>query len=178
MDLTNNGKFLALILRHKPQTIGITLNEHGWADVDELIRGIQQDRPFDIAMLEEIVTTDDKQRYSFNADKTKIRAAQGHSIKVDVELKQMTPPDILWHGTGAKYVDRIDVQGLKKRTRLYVHLSKDYDTAVKVGKRHGEPVVYEVSAGQMAKDGYAFYLSENGVWLTDHVPPQYLTKFN
>lgn len=178
MDLTNNGKYLALILRHKPRAIGITLDEHGWADVDELIKGIQQDRPFDMATLEEIVATDDKQRYSFNADKTKIRANQGHSIKVDVELKLTTPPDTLWHGTGAKYVDRIDVQGLKKKTRLYVHLSKDYDTAVKVGRRHGEPVVYKVNAGQMAKDGYDFYLSENGVWLTDHVLPQYLEKCN
>lgn len=176
MDLTNNGKFLALILRHKPQTISITLDEHGWADVDELIKGIQQDRPFDMATLEEIVATDDKQRYSFNEDKTKIRANQGHSIKVDVELEQKEPPEFLWHGTGEKYVNRIDKQGLKKKTRLYVHLSKDYDTAVRVGKRHGEPVIYEVSAGQMARDGYDFYLSENGVWLTDHVPPQYLEK--
>lgn len=176
MDLTNNGKFLALILRHKPQTIGITLDEHGWANVDDLISGIQKDRPFDMAMLEEIVATDDKQRYSFNADKTRIRANQGHSIKVDVELERKTPPEILWHGTGRKYVDNIDAQGLKKKSRLYVHLSKDYETAVKVGKRHGEPVIYEVNAGQMTRDGYEFYLSANGVWLTDHVPPQYLRK--
>lgn len=176
MDLTNNGKFLALILRHKPQTIGITLDEHGWANVDDLISGIQKDRPFDMAMLEEIVATDDKQRYSFNADKTRIRANQGHSIKVDVELERKTPPEILWHGTGRKYVDNIDAQGLKKKSRLYVHLSKDYETAVKVGKRHGEPVIYEVNAGQMTCDGYEFYLSANGVWLTDHVPPQYLRK--
>lgn len=176
MDLMNNGKFLALILRHKPQTIGITLDEHGWANVDELIKGIRKDRAFDTTMLEEIVATDDKQRYSFNADKTKIRANQGHSIKVDVELEQTTPPEILWHGTGEKFVDKIDVQGLKKKSRLYVHLSKDYDTAIKVGQRHGEPVIYEVHAGQMARDGYYFYLSANGVWLTDHVPPQYLRK--
>lgn len=176
MDLTNNGKFLALILRHKPQTIGITLDEHGWANVDDLISGIQKDRPFDMAMLEEIVATDDKQRYSFNADKTRIRANQGHSIKVDVELERKTPPEILWHGTGRKYMDNIDAQGLKKKSRLYVHLSKDYETAVKVGKRHGEPVIYEVNAGQMTRDGYEFYLSVNGVWLTDHVPPQYLRK--
>lgn len=176
MDLTSNGKFLALILRHKPQVIGITLDEHGWVNVDDLIKGIQQDRPFDMAMLEEIVATDDKQRYSFNADRTMIRANQGHSIKVDVELECKVPPEILWHGTGMKYVARIDEQGLRKRTRLYVHLSKDYDTAIKVGRRHGEPVVYEVNAGQMSLDGYEFYLSANGVWLTDHVPPRYLKK--
>lgn len=176
MDLTNNGKFLALILRHKPQTIGITLDEHGWANVDDLIKGIQQNRSFDMAMLEEIVATDDKQRYSFNADKTRIRANQGHSIKVDVELERKTPPEILWHGTGRKYVDNIDTQGLKKKSRLYVHLSKDYETAVKVGKRHGDPVIYEVNAGQMTRDGYEFYLSANNVWLTDHVPSQYLRK--
>lgn len=176
MDLTNNGKYLALILRHKPQTIGITLDEHGWADVDELIVGIAKDRPFDMEMLEQIVATDDKQRYSFNADKTKIRANQGHSIPVDVELQQMTPPEILWHGTGEKFVPAIDEQGLIKKSRLYVHLSKDYETAVKVGVRHGRPVIYEVMTGQMSRDGYIFYQSVNGVWLTDHVPLQYLRK--
>lgn len=178
MDLTNNGKYLALILRHKPKVIGITLDEHGWANVEELIAGIQKDRPFNMDMLEEIVATDDKGRYSFNADKTLIRANQGHSIPVDVELEQQIPPEILWHGTGEKYVSSIDEKGLIKKTRLYVHLSKDYDTAVKVGARHGKPVIYEVAAGQMARDGHIFYQSVNGVWLTDTVPAQYLHKLN
>lgn len=178
MDLTNNGKYLALILRHKPQTIGITLDEHGWANVEELIAGIQKDRPLNMEILEQIVATDDKGRYSFNDDKTLIRANQGHSVHVDVELEQKEPPETLWHGTGEKYVAAIDVQGLKKKSRLYVHLSRDYDTAVKVGVRHGKPVIYEVAAGQMARDGHVFYQSVNGVWLTDAVPAQYLHKLN
>lgn len=178
MDMTNNGKYLALILRHKPQTIGITLDEHGWANVEELIAGIQKDRPFNMEILEQIVATDDKGRYSFNDDKTLIRANQGHSVHVDVELEQKEPPETLWHGTGEKYVAAIDVQGLKKKSRLYVHLSRDYDTAVKVGVRHGKPVIYEVAAGQMARDGHVFYQSVNGVWLTDAVPAQYLHKLN
>lgn len=178
MDLTNNSKYLALILRHKPQTIGITLNEHGWANVEELIAGIQKDRPFNMEILEQIVATDDKGRYSFNDDKTLIRANQGHSVHVDVELEQKEPPETLWHGTGEKYVAAIDAQGLKKKSRLYVHLSRDYDTAVKVGVRHGKPVIYEVAAGQMARDGHVFYQSVNGVWLTDAVPAQYLHKLN
>ena len=114
-------------------------------------------------MLEEIVKTDEKQRYAFNDDKTLIRANQGHSIPVDVELEQKTPPDMLWHGTGEKYVTSIERQGLLPKSRLYVHLSADYDTAIKVGSRHGRPVVYEVNAGAMAADGYDFYLSANGV---------------
>ena len=123
-----------------------------------------------MAMLEEIVRTDNKQRYSFNDDKTKIRANQGHSIPVDVELEQKTPPDVLWHGTGEKYVSSIEAEGLIPKTRLYVHLSSDPDTAIKVGSRHGKPVVYEVAAKEMQEDGYVFFQSVNGVWLTKHVP--------
>ena len=125
-------------------------------------------------MLEEIVRTDNKQRYSFNEDKTKIRANQGHSIPVDVELEQKTPPDVLWHGTGEKYVSSIKAEGLIPKTRLYVHLSADPDTAIKVGSRHGKPVVYEVAAKEMQADGYVFFQSVNGVWLTKHVPVKYL----
>ena len=176
MSLNEVGKFIALILRHKPEAIGITLDEHGWANVDELIAGIAKKAPFDRAMLEEIVKTDEKQRYAFNDDKTLIRANQGHSIPVDVELEQKTPPDMLWHGTGEKYVTSIERHGLLPKSRLYVHLSADYDTAIKVGSRHGRPVVYEVNAGAMAADGYDFYLSANGVWLTKRVPIEYLKK--
>lgn len=127
-------------------------------------------------MLEEIVRTDEKQRYSFNEDKTLIRANQGHSIPVNVELEQAAPPEILWHGTGMKYVESIDEEGLIPKSRLYVHLSRDYGTAVNVGSRHGAPVIYEVLAGEMVKDGYVFKLSANGVWLTEKVPVQYLRK--
>ena len=170
----STGRFIAMILRHKPETIGIKLDEHGWARVDELIAGIAKTRPFDMEMLEEIVRTDSKQRYSFNEDKTLIRANQGHSIPVDVELEQKTPPDILWHGTGEKYVESINQMGLISKARLYVHLSKDYDTARNVGSRHGNPVVYQVDTKKMTEDGYAFFQSVNGVWLTKEVPVIYL----
>jgi putative RNA 2'-phosphotransferase len=176
MSQNDVSKFIALILRHKPETIGITLDEHGWVNVGELIAGIAAQQPFTMEMLEEIVKTDNKQRYSFNEDKTLIRANQGHSIPVDVELEEKTPPDILYHGTGLKYTESIDRQGLIPKSRLYVHLSADYDTAVKVGQRHGKPVVYQVKAGKMTADGYKFYLSVNGVWLTKRVLPEYLLK--
>ena len=130
MSLTELSKFISLILRHKPETIGISLDEHGWADVEELIAGISKSRKFNMEMLEEIVRTDNKQRYSFNEDKTLIRANQGHSIPVSVELDEAVPPEILWHGTGEKYVSSIDKQGLLPKSRLYVHLSKDKETAM------------------------------------------------
>ena len=176
MNLETTSKFLSLILRHKPETIGISLDEHGWANVDELISGIAGTRPMNMEMLEEIVKTDNKQRYSFNEDKTLIRANQGHSIPVDVELPIVIPPEYLWHGTGQKYVDSIDAQGLIPKSRLYVHLSADTGTALKVGQRHGKPVVYRVMSGKMSADGYIFYRSVNGVWLTKEVPVQYLEK--
>ncbi|WP_029232628.1 RNA 2'-phosphotransferase [Butyrivibrio sp. VCB2006] len=176
MGLTEISKYIALILRHKPEAIGITLDEHGWANVDELIVGISKDHDFNMEMLEEIVRTDNKQRYSFNEDKTLIRANQGHSIPVDVELEKATPPDILYHGSAVKFEESIDREGLIPKSRLYVHLSKDYDTAVTVGSRHGKPVIYKVKAGEMTKDGYEFFLSANKVWLTKSVPVKYLEK--
>lgn len=176
MSLKDTSKFMSLILRHKPEAIGISLDEHGWANIDELIAGIAKTQDFNMDILEEIVRDDEKQRYSFNEDKTLIRANQGHSISVDVELDVVEPPAELWHGTGEKYVASIDEQGLIPKSRLYVHLSKDKDTAVKVGKRHGNPVLYIVKAGEMYRDGYQFYLSKNGVWLTKQVPVKYLEK--
>ena len=142
MGLKETSKYMSLILRHKPETIGITLDEHGWADVDELIEGISRTQNFNMDILEEIVRTDEKQRYSFNDDKTKIRANQGHSIEVDVELEEKEPPEILWHGTGEKFATSIDNIGLIPKSRLYVHLSKDEETATTVGRRHGKPVLY------------------------------------
>ena len=176
MGLKETSKYISLILRHKPETIGITLDEHGWANVDELISGIAKTHEINRNILEKIVSTDEKQRYSFNDDKTKIRANQGHSIQVDVELEEMRPPEILWHGTGEKFTSSIDEQGLIPKSRLYVHLSKDEETAFKVGTRHGKPVLYIVKAEEMFKDGYKFYLSKNGVWLTKEVPAKYLEK--
>lgn len=168
------SKYISLILRHKPEVIGISLDEHGWANVEELIAGIAKDRDFTMEMLEEIVRSDEKQRYSFNGDKTLIRANQGHSIPVDVELEHVAPPEYLWHGTGEKYVASIDETGLIPKSRLYVHLSGDEETAVKVGKRHGKPVLYRVNSGKMQQDGFEFYRSANGVWLTKMVPREYL----
>ena len=150
------SKFISLILRHKPEVIGISLDEHGWADVDELIEGINKSYLIDRTKLEKIVSEDEKKRYSFSEDGKLIRANQGHSIQVDVELEKKNPPDVLWHGTGKKYVDSINERGLIPKSRLYVHLSAEYDTAVNVGERHGEPVVYKINARRMAEEGYNF----------------------
>lgn len=169
--------FISLILRHKPDTIGISLDEHGWANVDELIYGINKTgRYIDMLILEEIVVTDQKQRYSFNNDKTLIRANQGHSIPVDVELKEVEPPEILYHGTAEIFIDSIREKGLKPKSRLYVHLSKDIETAKIVGSRHGKPVILKINSFDMYKEGIKFYLSENGVWLTKSVAPKYIRE--
>ena len=176
MSLKETSKFISLILRHKPETIGITLDEHGWADVQELIEGVNKIFPLDMTALERIVDKDEKQRYSFNEDKTLIRANQGHSIPVDVELKELVPPEILYHGTAEKYVASIDSQGLIPKSRLYVHLSSDKETAAKVGERHGKPVVYAVKSGEMHSDGIVFFKSVNGVWLVKAVPVKYLKR--
>lgn len=176
MSLTDASKYIALILRHKPQTIGIAIDEHGWANVDELIRGVDKTHPLSREMLEQIVKIDDKQRFSFNEDKSLIRANQGHSISVDVELKEAIPPKILYHGTGQKYVASIEQSGLIPKSRLYVHLSDNCETAIKVGSRHGNPVIYTIDAERMSNDGYVFYRSANGVWLTKAVPIEYLEK--
>lgn len=173
---TETSKYIALILRHKPQIIGITLDEHGWANVDELIEGVSKTHPMTMEDLERIVVKDDKQRYSFNDDKTLIRANQGHSIPVDVELEEVDPPEILYHGTGEKFVTSIEEQGLVPKSRLYVHLSGDVETAHKVGIRHGEPVIYKVKSGEMSRKGFKFYRSVNGVWLIKHVPVEYLER--
>lgn len=175
MNLTNVSKFISLILRHKPEKIGITLDKHGWANVNDLINGVSKEYPFNFEMLEEIVVTDNKQRYSFNEDKTLIRANQGHSIPVDVELEEAVPPEYLYHGTGEKYRKSICEMGLIPKSRLYVHLSDNTDTALSVGKRHGKPVILQVDAARMYQDGFKFYLSKNGVWLVDHVPTSYFT---
>ena len=178
MNLDKLSKYMSLILRHKPDVIGITLDRHGWADVNELIAGISKKNTFNMEILEEIVRTDSKQRYSFNGDKTKIRANQGHSIPVNVELEKKEPPEFLYHGTGEKYVESIDKIGLVPKSRLYVHLSRDIDIAQTVGKRHGNPVIYKVHSKKMYDNGYEFFLSVNGVWLTKRVPVEYLEKWH
>lgn len=175
MDLNNISKYMSLILRHKPEVIGITLDEHGWASVNDLICGIEKNNPgFNMDILEQIVRIDSKQRYSFNDDKSLIRANQGHSVNVDVELKEKEPPEYLYHGTVEKYVKSINQDGLIPKSRLYVHLSKDIKTAENVGKRHGKEIIYRINSGRMYRNGYKFYLSENGIWLTKEAPVKYL----
>lgn len=176
-DLIGLSKFLSLILRHKPQTIGINLEYNGaWADTEDLINGINCTGKYKIDMetLEKIVEEDNKQRYSFNEDKSKIRVNQGHSIDVDMGFTEKIPPEILYHGTAERFVKDILKDGLKKMNRQYVHLSKDEETASKVGIRHGKLRIFKVFSGEMHQQGYKFYCSDNGVWLTDNVPPEFL----
>ena len=171
--MKSTSKFLSLILRHKPQIVGLELDEHGWAEVSELIRRVKN---LDLATLEQIVAHDEKRRYSFSADKKLIRANQGHSIPVDVELEELAPPEILYHGTAERFSASILAQGLLKMSRLYVHLSGDIETAIKVGRRHGVPKIFLVESGKMFVDGCKFFKSVNGVWLTEHVPAKYLKE--
>lgn len=176
--LTKLSVFISLVLRHKPELAGIQLDEHGWANVDELLDGIKSSgREINREVLEEIVRTDSKQRYSFNGDKTLIRANQGHSIPVDVELAKQQPPKFLYHGTAKRFVSSIKQEGLKSMGRLYVHLSTDEETALEVGKRHGNPVVLKINSERMHKDGVKFYLSQNGVWLTEYVDKKYVESW-
>lgn len=177
MDITRLGRFISLVLRHKPEEAHIVLDKNGWANVNDLISGVKETgREINMEILEEIVRTDNKGRFSFDENKTKIRANQGHSINVDVELKECVPPDVLYHGTATRFLNSIYEEGIRPMKRLYVHLSKDYETAVKVGERHGTPVVLEINAKKMYEDGYAFYLSQNGVWLTSTVTKKYIAR--
>lgn len=170
------GKFISLVLRHEPQKIGLTLDDAGWATVDDLLAGLaRKGKRLSVAELEDLVMTNDKQRYSFNDDHTRIRANQGHSLKLDLQLTAMTPPEVLYHGTATRFLDAINEHGIQKRNRHHVHLAADYETAVTVGSRHGKPIVLVIDTVTMQRDGHTFYRSENGVWLTDTVPAQYFS---
>jgi putative RNA 2'-phosphotransferase len=169
------SKFLSLVLRHQPEKIGLALDPEGWADVDDLLLKAQQAGvPVTLEILEAVVENNDKQRFAWSADRRRIRAQQGHSIEVDLGLDPVTPPDVLFHGTAEGAVDSIRSQGLVAGKRQHVHLSPDEETAVRVGTRHGRPVVLKVLTGRMHRDGFAFYRSGNGVWLTEVVPAKYL----
>jgi putative RNA 2'-phosphotransferase len=175
--LKHISKFLSLVLRHQPQEIGLQLNENGWANVQELLTkmnayGIAVDR----TLLNTVVETNDKKRFAFNEDYTLIRASQGHSVEVELQLNEVPPPELLYHGTVQKFLAAIKQEGLKNMSRQHVHLSKDKETAVKVGSRRGAPIILTVQSGAMHKDGYQFYLSENGVWLTNGVPAHYIMQ--
>ncbi len=174
---TKLSRFLSLVLRHKPEEIGIKLDPNGWTNVTILISKMNSyGKNIDVETLEEILKTNNKKRFSFNEDKSLIRANQGHSIDIDLGYKTKIPPKKLFHGTAAKYVDSIYKTGIKKKNRHHVHLSKDFKTALSVGQRHGKPVVFEILTGQMIKEGFEFYESENGVWLTDEVPVKFIRK--
>ena len=172
------SKFLSLILRHNPKVINILLDDNGWANVNSLIDNINKYSNHGITMelLEKIVDENDKSRFIFNEDKTLIRANQGHSISVDVNLKKEVPPNILYHGTVERNLSSIMREGLLPQKRLYVHLSLEIETANKVGQRHGKPIILTIDADRMLRDGYPFYLSENNVWLTKTVPSKYISE--
>lgn len=168
------SKFISLVLRHRPEAIGLTLDAEGWADIETLIRLSQSRHPLTRALIDQAVATNNKQRFAISEDGRRIRARQGHSIEVELGLSPVAPPERLYHGTAARSVEAIRREGLSKRQRQHVHLSADIDTATKVGARHGKPVVLTVRAGDMAAAGHSFYRSENGVWLTDAVPPGFI----
>jgi putative RNA 2'-phosphotransferase len=174
-QITHISKFLSLVLRHQPETIGIKLDQNGWTDVDTLLKksnsyGIKIDNE----TLRHIVETNSKKRFAFNDTRDKIRASQGHSVEIELGYRNQKPPEILFHGTGEKFVPSIIETGLDKRSRQHVHLSSDLDTAIKVGRRHGKPFVFKVLAEEMYYDNFQFFISNNGVWLTDNVPTKYL----
>lgn len=173
--LVRISKFVSKVLRHAPESVGLRLDEAGWVDVDELLAaaagaGIALDRP----TLERVVAENDKQRFALSADGRRIRASQGHSVTVELGLEPRTPPDVLFHGTADRNLDSIRAQGLLPGRRTHVHLSVDEETAVKVGSRHGRPVVLRVLSGEMHRAGHSFFRSENGVWLTAAVPPRHI----
>ncbi len=174
-DLTRISKFLSLVLRHNPEEIGLTLDGQGWASVDDLIACAgRHGRKLDRATIERVVSTNDKKRFALSDDGLRIRASQGHSVAVDLGLEPVEPPEWLFHGTATRSVESIRGEGLQPSGRVHVHLSVDEPTAIKVGSRHGRPVVLKVRAGEMHRSGIAFYRSENGVWLTGPVDPGFL----
>jgi putative RNA 2'-phosphotransferase len=173
--LVKISKYLSKHLRHAPERLGLTLSTGGWVGVDELLSACAAHQfSFTRAELEEVVAASDKQRFSFDVSKTRIRANQGHSVEVDLQLEPQMPPDVLYHGTGESSVPAILRSGLVKMSRHHVHLSREMETARKVGMRHGRPVIFAVDTVGMQQAGFTFYCSDNGVWLVDEVPPQYL----
>jgi putative RNA 2'-phosphotransferase len=172
---TKISKFLSLVLRHKPAEIGLSLDENGWAEVAGLIKkSAAKGRGFTFEELVEVVATNDKKRFGFDAAKTKIRANQGHSIEVEIGFEEKAPPAVLYHGTAERNVASILENGLQKMARHHVHLSAETKTARAVGVRYGKPAILEIDTGKMLAEGFKFYVSANGVWLVDAVPPEFL----
>lgn len=169
------SKFLSLILRHQPEIINIQLTYDGWADIDELIEKSKTKNIFlSHELIKEISDKSDKQRFKISDDRKRIRANQGHSIKVDVGLKKQNPPEILFHGTATRFIESIKEHGLVPGSRQFVHLSKDEETAIKVGARHGKAIVLTIESGKMHHNGFEFFLSENNVWLAKKIPREYI----
>jgi putative RNA 2'-phosphotransferase len=171
------SKLLSYVLRHRPDSIGLALDAHGWADTAELLSCLAaHGKRVDRALLERVVADNDKQRFALSGDGSRIRASQGHSIAVDLQLREAEPPAMLYHGTASRFLKAILAVGLKAGARHHVHLSADPQTATRVGARHGFPAVLRIDAARMRADGIAFYQSDNGVWLTAGVKPKYLSQ--
>lgn len=169
------SKFLSLVLRHEPWLIGISLDSAGWVSVEELLRACRaHGRALSLEELRAVVEGNDKRRFAFSEDGSKIRANQGHSVPVELGYEPSEPPEILYHGTVEKFLPSIMEEGLRRGERHHVHLSADVETASKVGGRRGRPVILKVESGRMRRDGHEFFISDNGVWLTERVPPEYL----
>lgn len=175
-SLTDTSKFLSYILRHQPQAIGITLDSQGWVAIDELIRAANQSgKKFNRQLIEEVVASCEKKRFTISDDGLRIRAAQGHSTEsVSIDYPQRVPPEFLYHGTATRFLDAILQQGLKSQQRHHVHLSESKETAINVGQRYGKVKILTIAAGLMHQRGFIFYCSENNVWLTDEVPVQFI----
>lgn len=170
------SKFLSLVLRHKPEEIGIFLDAQGWTNVQTLLHQLaNHNSTISLSELESIVENSDKRRFAFNDNHTRIRASQGHSIEIELGYTAKKPPGLLYHGTATRFLDSILADGLRKESRHHVHLSPDADTAHNVGSRHGKPIVLTIQSADMATQGYLFYQSENGVWLTEAVPKEFIT---
>ena len=177
MNTKRSSKFLSLVLRHKPETIGITLDENGWVSVDKLLEALaQHNRTMTESELNELVRTNDKQRFIIEG--SRIRANQGHSVSIDLALEPRRPPAKLFHGTAERFIDKILNQGLRKMSRQHVHLSTNIEIASKVGIRHGKLALLEIDTARMYDEGCLFYLSENGVWLVENVPTNYIKVYN
>jgi putative RNA 2'-phosphotransferase len=169
------SKFLSLVLRHHPEKIGIDLDQNGWARIDELLACAQKaGMPLHLEALREVVEQNDKKRFAISDDGRCIRASQGHSIRVDLGLEPLQPPEHLYHGTTVKFLHSIKLHGLQRGQRHHVHLSPDRETALKVAERRGQPIVLTILAARMHQSGYAFFLSTNGVWLVNEVPVEFL----
>ena len=174
-DIVHLSKFLSFVLRHKPDAIGLTLDPQGWVSIDELVeKGNAAGTRLGREDLLHVVATSDKKRFSVSDDGQRIRAAQGHSVAVELGLSPQEPPSILYHGTATRFVHSILSEGLKPQARQQVHLSVDEATAHRVGQRHGKPVILKIEALRMHAKGFNFFLADNGVWLTDQVPPEFL----